>query len=220
MEVLGSDTLRAMLTVRICLGVEDPAELPLAFGLRPTDRGRWDPQLLDAPGKFYLQARAQAQTIPRPARAAWIPVEQVRQVAAHAARQPTPLDELSARAAAQHPPPTPPAAQPRGAGVPSPAEPTTDTSPFPPTPAWAGPRPDGSGAGGWPPPPDEATANREVNQLLAVVATTGRAGITVPELVAATGRGKTWVYDRLADLVHAGLVERCGQGRHRSATPW
>jgi DNA-binding IclR family transcriptional regulator len=33
--------------------------------------------------------------------------------------------------------------------------------------------------------------------------------------VVATGRQKTWVYDRLGDLQQAALVERAGQGRYR-----
>jgi hypothetical protein len=33
----------------------------------------------------------------------------------------------------------------------------------------------------------------------------------------ATGRQKTWVYDRLADLQQAGVVERAGQGCYRLA---
>lgn len=45
------------------------------------------------------------------------------------------------------------------------------------------------------------------------------AGLTVTELLVATGRQKTWVYDRLADLQQAALVERAGQGRYRLCRP-
>ena len=55
----------------------------------------------------------------------------------------------------------------------------------------------------------------EVARLLAVLANAGPAGLTVTELLVATGRQKTWVYDRLADLQQAALVERAGQGRYR-----
>jgi DNA-binding IclR family transcriptional regulator len=48
-----------------------------------------------------------------------------------------------------------------------------------------------------------------------VLANAGPAGLTVTELLVATGRQKTWVYDRLAELQQAALVERAGQGRHR-----
>jgi hypothetical protein len=45
------------------------------------------------------------------------------------------------------------------------------------------------------------------------------AGLTVTELVVATGRQKTWVYDRLGELQQAALVERAGQGRYRRCRP-
>jgi DNA-binding IclR family transcriptional regulator len=48
-----------------------------------------------------------------------------------------------------------------------------------------------------------------------VLANAGPAGLTVIELLVATGRQKTWVYARLADLQQAALVERAGQGRYR-----
>jgi hypothetical protein len=37
--------------------------------------------------------------------------------------------------------------------------------------------------------------------------------------VVATGRQKTWVYDRLGELQQAALVERAGQGRYRLCRP-
>jgi hypothetical protein len=69
-------------------------------------------------------------------------------------------------------------------------------------------------AGGW--PANQAGADDpEVARLLAVLANTGPADLTVTQLVAASGRQKTWFYDRLADLQQAGQVERAGQGRSR-----
>ena len=62
-------------------------------------------------------------------------------------------------------------------------------------------------------------ADPEVARLLAVLATAGPAGLTVTELLVATGRQKTWVYERLADLQQAALVERVGQGRYRLSRP-
>jgi DNA-binding IclR family transcriptional regulator len=50
-----------------------------------------------------------------------------------------------------------------------------------------------------------------------VLANAGPAGLTVTDLVVATGRQKTWRYDRLADLQPAGLVQRAGQSRYRLA---
>ncbi|HYT25333.1 MAG TPA: hypothetical protein VEP73_02455 [Actinomycetota bacterium] len=55
----------------------------MAFGLRGKERAKWDPELLDAPGKFYLQARLQGLTGPRSARGFWIPTEQALQTYGH-----------------------------------------------------------------------------------------------------------------------------------------
>jgi hypothetical protein len=55
----------------------------------------------------------------------------------------------------------------------------------------------------------------EVARLLAVLANGGLAGLPATELVVATGRQKTWVYDRLGDLQQAFRVERVGLGRYR-----
>jgi hypothetical protein len=160
----------------------------------------WPPELLDAPGKFYLRARSQGLNRPRPARGYLATTAQVHQFAAHHAHTSARLDAVSAQAAAAHP-----AAQPRPGGdvPPPPAGPDHgDTGP---------PDPGGSAAG------EAAVSDPEVTRLLAVLANAGPVGLTVTELVVATGRQKTWAYDRLGDLQHAGVVERAGQGCYRLA---
>jgi S-DNA-T family DNA segregation ATPase FtsK/SpoIIIE len=195
MDLLGSEILRANLRVRFCLGVEDPGEVSLALGL-DTKKG-WPPELLDAPGKFYLRARSQGLNRPRPARGYLATTAQVHQLAAHHAHTPARLDPVSAQAAARHP-----AAHPLSPGGDQPPPPAGGhADPTPPSP------------GGWTPP--EGGGEPEVARLLAVLANAGPAGLTIPELLVATGRQKTWVYDRLADLQQAGVVERAGQGRYR-----
>src|SRR6266540_13277 len=82
MDVLGSDTLRAMLKLRVCLGVEDPGELPLALGLGRGERPKWPSELLDAPGKFFLRAREQGLVAPRVHRGFEFADAQVEQIAA------------------------------------------------------------------------------------------------------------------------------------------
>jgi DNA-binding IclR family transcriptional regulator len=62
---------------------------------------------------------------------------------------------------------------------------------------------------------EAADGDPEVAGLLAVLANAGPAGLTAVELVVATGRQKTWVYDRLGDLQQASRVERVGVGRYR-----
>ena len=201
MDLLGSDILRANLRVRFCLGVEDPGEVSLALGL-DSKRG-WPPELLDVPGKFYLRARSQGLNSPRPARGYLATTAQVHHLAARHAHSPARLDPVSAQAAAHHP-----AAAHSGPG-----------GDQPPPPAGGGHADPGSpGPGGWTPPEVDG-ADPEVARLLAVLANAGPAGLTVPELVMATGRQKTWVYDRLADLQQASLVARAGQGRYRRSRP-
>ena len=124
----------------------------------------------------------------------------MHQLAAYHARTPARLDALSAQAAARHP-----AAHPRpGSDQPPPPASGDRASPAPP------------GPGGWT-AGEAGASDPEVARLLAVLANAGPAGLTVTELVVATGRQKTWVYDRLADLQPAGLAERAGQGRYRLA---
>ena len=50
-----------------------------------------------------------------------------------------------------------------------------------------------------------------------MLANAGPGGLTVPELVAATGRQKTWIYERLGDLQQGGLIKRAGQGSYSLA---
>jgi S-DNA-T family DNA segregation ATPase FtsK/SpoIIIE len=208
MDLLGSEILRANLRVRFCLGVEDPGEVSLALGLG--GKKDWPPELLDAPGKFYLRARSQGLNSPRPARGYLATTAQVHRLAAHHAQSPARLDAVSAQAAARHPgahsrlggdqPPPPPGGGHAGPGPPGPGPP----GPGPP------------GPGGWTPPEvDGGGGDPEVARLLAVLANAGPAGLTVIDLLVATGRQKTWVYDRLADLQQAALVERAGQGHYR-----
>lgn len=214
MDVLGSDTLRAMLKLRVCLGVEDPGELPLALGLGRGERPKWPAELLDAPGKFFLRAREQGLVAPRVHRGFAFADAHADQIAARYARRPTSLGELSDRAAARHPAPAQPSpsptAPPDGAGGPPVGGAPVD--------GWAATTPGGwpAARAGWPPAwAAGRPGDPDVERLLDVLAKAGPAGLTVPELERAVGRRKTWLYDRLAELVRGGGVERLGQGRHR-----
>ena len=100
---------------------------------------------------------------------------------------------------------------------PATSAPTPDRAPLqPPSPAGGGhDDPGPSSAGGWtsarrPPRP-------EVARLLAMLANAGSVGLTVTEIVVATGRQKTWVYDRLTDLQQAGEVQRASPGHYHLA---
>ena len=172
----------------------------MALGL--DSKKGWPPELLDAPGKFYLRARSQGLNSPRPARGYLATTAQVHQLAGHHAHTSARLDAVSAQAAARHP------AAPSRLGGDQPPPPTGGgpADPGPPDP------------GGWT-PPEVGAGDPEVARLLAVLANAGPAGLTVTELLVATGRQKTWVYDRLADLQQAALVERVGQGCYRLCRP-
>jgi hypothetical protein len=198
MDLLGSEILRANLRVRFCLGVEDPGEVSLALGL--DSKKGWPPELLDVPGKFYLRARSQGLNSPRPARGYLATTAQVHQLAAHLAHTSARLDPVSAQAAARHPAPHP---SPGGDQPPPPAG-SGHADPVPPD------------LGGWA-AGEAAASDPELARLLAVLANAGPAGLTVTELVVATQRQKTWVYDRLADLQQADLVKRASLGRYRLA---
>ena len=96
----------------------------------------------------------------------------MQQLAARHAHSSARLDAVSAQAATHHP------AQPRPGGNPQPP---------PAGPAHGDPEP--SAPGHWA-AGEAAAGDPEVARLLA---NAGPAGLTVPELVAATGRQKTWV---------------------------
>jgi hypothetical protein len=109
MDLLGSDILRANLRVRFCLGVEDPGEVALALGLG--GKKGWPPELLTAPGKFYLRTHSQGPT-PGPPAAIWPPPPR-----STSSPPTTPTPQLSwtqspPRRPPATPPPPPPGRQP------------------------------------------------------------------------------------------------------------
>jgi hypothetical protein len=223
MDVLGSDTLRAMLKVRVCLGVEDPGEIALALGLGRGERGKWPAELLNAPGKFYLRAREQGLTVPRVHRGFELSDAHADQLAARAAHQPTSLGELSDQAAARYPAqPARPPSPPGSLGGPQPDGP----------PAVGGERADHDLPAGWPParagslpsptmplggPPGPGAD--PVGLLLAALVHAGPHGAKVADLAAQTGQPGPTVHAHLVALEAARQVQRCGHGRWRTTYP-
>ena len=53
--------------------------------------------------------------------------------------------------------------------------------------------------------------------LWAALSMAGEDGISVPELMAATGMGRRWVYYRLRDLADAGRIIQTRSGNWRTA---
>ena len=191
-EALGSEQLRQQLRVRICMGLEDPKDADLVFGHGAARHG-WDPQLLDAPGKFFLRARSQGLAVPKLARAFFVADELAHRLAATYAHQAAPLDAPSRQAADAYPPP------------PGTAPPTTPaaTTPSPP------PSPSPLGAGRHDP----------AARLLEVLATIGAQGARVLGLAERTGQPGPTVHAQLVALEAAGTVERAGKGRWRLTQP-
>jgi FtsK/SpoIIIE family len=197
MDLLGSEILRANLRVRFCLGVEDPGEVSLSLGL--DSKKGWPPELLDAPGKFYLRARTQGLNRP-PARPR---VSGYHHPGPPARRPPRP--QLR-----------PPGRGLRPGGRPPPRRPAPPGGDPPPPPAGGGhANPEPPSPGGWA-VGEAADGDPEVARLLAVLANAGPSGLTVTR---PGGR------DRTEDLGHtSGLATSSrrawSSAPARAATGW
>jgi S-DNA-T family DNA segregation ATPase FtsK/SpoIIIE len=196
-EALGGGALRAQLTVRVCLRVTEPADGELILGRGKAKQG-YRPDLLDAPGKL-LAWDPPDHTRPVPAKAYTMDRGRIRQLAAAPGAVPE-LDPDSAAAltepdAPDQPPPQP-GTVPEGRTTPTHPEPRTAQD-------------------------ESATASEPASDgdplaaLLAALRAAGPRGAKVAELAHTVGRAKTWVYERLQELVRQGRVERAGHGRWR-----
>jgi S-DNA-T family DNA segregation ATPase FtsK/SpoIIIE len=193
---LGSGAARAQLDVRICLRIREARDTDLVLGQGAYRQG-WRPDRLDRPGKFLIAAPSQALDRPRPARAYWLDDQAVRTAAVRYTPHRPRLDPTSAHAADAD----------NGQG---PAG--------PPPPADGGDRPDHDEPGRppdspTPPPPAEGDPDAT---LLAALRAAGPDGIGIADLLAVTGRRRTWLYDRLADLATSGHAEQVSRGRWRA----
>ena len=147
----------------------------------------WHAHKLNAPGKFLISAPE--HDTPRRARAYLLTDQAVTDTATwHATLRPQ-LDEISARALEERAQSSPD--RPAQFGGPDHADPDeerpTDTR-------------DTAGA-----------------MLWAALSMAGEDGISVPELMAATGMGRRWVYYRLRDLADAGRIIQTPSGNWRTA---
>jgi hypothetical protein len=196
-DTLGSDQLRQQLRVRVCMGLEDPKDAELIFGNGAARRG-WDPELLDAPGKFFLRARSQGLTIPRIARGFDIDDQMVHQLNDYYRQHATRLDQTPSQpAASRFPPPPRPT-------VPHP--PAASTTP----PSWT-PAPS--------PPTPTPTSIYPASRLLVALTAAGSHGAKVLDLVERTGQPGPTIHAQLVALEAAGTVQRAGKGRWRLTHP-
>ena len=190
-KAMGSGAVRSQMDVRICLRVRERRDVDLILGQGMLNSG-WHAHTLDAPGKFLISTPE--HHTPRRARAYLLTDDTVHAITAtHAESRPR-LDALSQQAADDHtaPPPT---------TIPRPrishdddrrlAEPMTT-------------------------PSETNDPNLALwNGLTAAPAH----GVSIGELMTATGMGRTWIYDRLQELAVAGRAEQAQRGRWRAIRP-
>jgi S-DNA-T family DNA segregation ATPase FtsK/SpoIIIE len=189
-KAMGSGAVRSQMDVRVCLRVRERRDVDLVLGQGMLAAG-WHAHVLDAPGKFLISAPE--HTTPRRARAYLLTDTDVTILATrHAPARPA-LDDASRAAAASTPGPR---ADDQQAAVPRPRQ-TSETVGEP------GPA-DGDD-------PDTA--------LLCALRQAPPGGASVPDLMTATGMGRTWVYDRLQDHATDGRAVQVSRGRWRASHP-
>jgi S-DNA-T family DNA segregation ATPase FtsK/SpoIIIE len=213
-DALGSDELRQQFRTRICLSLEDPADADLLFGRNAAKQG-WDPELLDAPGKFFVRSRSHGLTRPRLARGFADDPAITRQVVARYARPANPDGTQPSRLE--------PEAIAAARTVPGALAPVSPPSPGP-SPAGPTPTPDGTAAAGTAPPGPTATPTGSgtpdpIGALLVELHAAGPAGARIPELALRTGQPGPTVHAHLVALEAAGQVERAGNRRWRISQP-
>ena len=147
----------------------------------------WNAHTLNAPGKFLISAPE--HDTPRRARAYLLTDDAVQTTTSHYADSRPALDPVSAAAA----------------DAPRPSAPPGGTTDGPPTPD----------AKSWRARSGEAADPETV--LWNALRTAPADGVTVADLMTATGMGRSWVYYRLADLAASGRVIQAGPGCWRAS---
>ncbi len=237
-DALGSDELRQQLRTRICLSLEDPGDADLLFGRNAARQG-WDPELLDAPGKFFVRSRSHGLTRPRLARSFAEDAAITREVAARYARSIGPngtrpsrleAEAVAAASAVLGASSSVPGSSPSSSSRSSPSPSWSSTAAGTETPATSSSAPSSSSGSslsqssvGWgtdpPSSPSPPGAPDTVGQLLVALHAIGPTGAKVAELALRTGHSGPVVHTHLVALEAAGQVERAGHGRWRLAQP-
>lgn len=205
-DTMGGGATRAQMAIRVCLGVSERRDTDLIL-----DRGAWAAgwraDLLDAPGKMLL--RDPEHTIPRPARGYLITDENVSGTATdYAAAQPaipipyTPDDPY-------HENPKPSLNTIREGD-------RRDT----------GTGSNGNSGSGYSSADSSVgdSSQRDIaplDRLWEALQEAPAEGVPVAELCRVTGKGRTWVYDRLREHAAAGRAAPTGasRGRWRTTAP-
>lgn len=194
-QAMGQGALRSMMDIRVCFRVRERRDVDLILGQGMLTAG-WNAHQLNAPGKFLVAAPE--HTTPKRARAYLVTDEAVAATAARYAEHRPTLDPISAAACR--------------------ARPTTSTA-APPPPPPAGEWGSGPAVTRWRdrPHPSLNSLDPEARLWQALRAAPAD-GVTVAELMAATGMGRSWVYYRLAAHATAGRAVQLTRGSWR-ATP-
>jgi DNA segregation ATPase FtsK/SpoIIIE-like protein len=187
-KAMGQGAVRSQMDVRICFRVRERKDVDLILGQGMLTAG-WNAHTLDAPGKFLISA-AEYDT-PRRARAYLVTDQAVAETTDRYADFRPPLDDASQQAIEQLE---------RGGRLD-----TSSGDPIGPAvaPAEAVNRMDGM---------DDAPEAI----LWAALSLAPDHGVTVPELMEATGMSRPWIYLRLRELAERGHVIQVSRGRWRA----
>jgi biotin operon repressor len=187
-KAMGQGAVRSQMDVRICFRVRERKDVDLILGQGMLIAG-WNAHGLDAPGKFLISA-AEHDT-PRRARAYLVTDQAVTDTASWYADFRPPLDEVSRRAIEQ----------PTHEGRPG----TSVDDQVGPAVA---PAEDVRGMDGTEDAPEAI--------LWAALSLAPDDGVSVPELMEATGMSRPWIYLRLRELAEQGHVIQVSRGRWRA----
>ncbi len=178
-KVMGSNTVRSQMDVRICLRVRERRDVDLILGQGSVNSG-WHAHTLNQPGMFLISARE--HTTPHRARAYLITDVHVSNHAATCARHRPHLHGRDGEPGRPESPQTPE----HGQGD---NEPSTGGS--------------------------DPLSGPEIALWIAL-RRAGNEGISVSALVKFTGKGRTWVYERLREHIAAGRAVQTRRGHWRA----
>jgi S-DNA-T family DNA segregation ATPase FtsK/SpoIIIE len=187
-KAMGQGAVRSQMDVRICFRVRERKDVDLILGQGMLTAG-WNAHTLDAPGKFLISA-AEHDT-PRRARAYLVTDQVVADTASWYAELRPPLDEVSRRAIEQQADERRPgtSADDRVGPAVAPAEDVRRT---------------------------DGAEDAPEAILWAALSLALDDGVTVPDLMTATGMSRPWIYQRLRELAERGHVIQVSRGRWRA----
>jgi hypothetical protein len=189
-KAMGQGALRSMMDIRVCFRVRERRDVDLILGQGMLTAG-WNAHKLNAPGKFLVCAPE--HDTPKRARAYLVTDEAVAATAARFADHRPTLDPLSAAACRARPAP--------GTATSAPPPPAGEPGSSPAVTRWQ----DRARRG-----PDPETVLWQALQAAPAE------GVTVADLIAATGMGRSWVYYRLAQHAAAGRAVQLTRGCWRA----